>query len=125
MIEVIVGPVIDRDTLSGRSVPGIDVEWKERRYESRCVVTEVVPADLPVIVGKPVRKCFRFREQQKSDVFVRPTFMDGDAISVREAGTLGVPVVASNVGTRPEGTVLFEVGNKSQLVKQILACLKN
>ena len=61
----------------------------------------------------------------KSDVFVRPTFMDGDAISVREAGTLGVPVVASNVGTRPEGTVLFEVGNKSQLVKQILACLKN
>jgi glycogen synthase len=55
----------------------------------------------------------------KSDVFVRPTFMDGDSISVREAVALGVPVVASNVGTRPEGTMLFEVGNKAELVEGI------
>jgi glycogen(starch) synthase len=57
-----------------------------------------------------------------SDMFVRPTFMDGDSISVREAAALGVPVVASNVGMRPEGTMLFEVGNKSELVEQILLC---
>ena len=56
-----------------------------------------------------------------SDVFVRPTFMDGDSISVREAAALGVPVVASSVGTRPEGTVLFEVGNKVELVERIEA----
>jgi glycogen(starch) synthase len=54
-----------------------------------------------------------------SDVFVRPTFMDGDSISVREAVALGVPVAASNVGTRPEGTVLFEAGNKSEMVERI------
>jgi glycosyltransferase involved in cell wall biosynthesis len=54
-----------------------------------------------------------------SDVFIRPTFMDGDAISVREALALGIPVVASNVGTRPKGTVLFEAGNVSELVEQI------
>lgn len=59
-----------------------------------------------------------------SDVFVRPTFMDGDSISVREAVALGVPVVASNLGTRPEGTVLFEVGNKSKLVVRIEEALK-
>jgi glycosyltransferase involved in cell wall biosynthesis len=60
-----------------------------------------------------------------SDVFVRPTFMDGDAISVREALALGVPVVASNVGTRPEGTTLFEVGNRGQLVEGIEDVLRH
>jgi glycosyltransferase involved in cell wall biosynthesis len=54
-----------------------------------------------------------------SDVFVRPTFMDGDSISVREALALGVPVVASDVGTRPEGTVLFEAGNKAEFVERV------
>ena len=60
----------------------------------------------------------------RSDSFVRPTFMDGDAISVREARALGVPVIASNVGTRPEGTVLFEVGNKAELVEGIKKVIK-
>ncbi len=58
-----------------------------------------------------------------SDVFVRPTFMDGDAVSVREALALRVPVVASNVGARPEGTMLFEAGNKSELVTRIHAAI--
>jgi glycosyltransferase involved in cell wall biosynthesis len=52
----------------------------------------------------------------RSAVFVRPTFRDGDSISVREAKALGVPVVASNVGTRPEGTLLFEAGNVDGLI---------
>ncbi|HYR44188.1 MAG TPA: glycosyltransferase family 4 protein [Terriglobia bacterium] len=54
----------------------------------------------------------------RSDVFLRPTFTDGDSISVREALGLGVPVVASNVGTRPEGTLLFPAGNARALVEQ-------
>jgi glycosyltransferase involved in cell wall biosynthesis len=55
----------------------------------------------------------------RSDVFVRPTFQDGDSISVREAHALGVPVVASRVGTRPHGTRLFEAGDVRGLVEQI------
>jgi glycosyltransferase involved in cell wall biosynthesis len=55
----------------------------------------------------------------RSTVFVRPTFRDGDSISVREAMSLGVPVVASNVGTRPEGTLLFEVGDLEALICQV------
>jgi glycosyltransferase involved in cell wall biosynthesis len=41
----------------------------------------------------------------RSDVLVRPTATDGDANSVREALALGVPVVASDVVARPEGTI--------------------
>jgi glycosyltransferase involved in cell wall biosynthesis len=59
----------------------------------------------------------------RSDVFVRPTLMDGDSISVREALALGVPVVASNVGTRPGGTLLFQAGNVRELVAQIAAAV--
>jgi glycosyltransferase involved in cell wall biosynthesis len=53
----------------------------------------------------------------RSSMFVRPTLRDGDSISVREALALGVPVVASNVGTRPDGVVLFEAGNVDELMK--------
>ncbi len=55
----------------------------------------------------------------RSAVFVRPTFRDGDSISVREAVALGVPVVASKVGTRPGGVRLFEPGDVSGLVAQL------
>jgi glycogen synthase len=54
----------------------------------------------------------------RSTVFVRPTFRDGDSISVREAMSLGIPVVASNTGTRPEGTLLFEAGDLNGLISQ-------
>jgi glycosyltransferase involved in cell wall biosynthesis len=60
----------------------------------------------------------------RSNVFVRPTLCDGDSISVREAITLKVPVVASNVGTRPEGVFLFDAGDVNGLVKQMTAALQ-
>jgi glycosyltransferase involved in cell wall biosynthesis len=56
----------------------------------------------------------------RSSVFVRPTFRDGDSISVREALALGLPVVASNVGTRPAGTIVFEPGNLDELVEALI-----
>jgi len=46
-----------------------------------------------------------------ADVFVRPTRADGDAVSVREALALGCAVVASEVGHRPPGCLLFPAGD--------------
>jgi glycosyltransferase involved in cell wall biosynthesis len=54
-----------------------------------------------------------------SDVFVRPSRADGDAISVREALALERPVVASDVGTRPPEAHLFDAGNPHALAEQI------
>jgi glycosyltransferase involved in cell wall biosynthesis len=54
-----------------------------------------------------------------SDVFVRATLEDGDSISVREALSLGTPVVASRVGTRPVGAMLFEPGDATELAARI------
>jgi glycogen(starch) synthase len=59
----------------------------------------------------------------RSAVFVRPTIRDGDSISVREAVALSVPVVASRVGTRPDGVLLFEPGDVDGIVEQVSAAL--
>jgi glycosyltransferase involved in cell wall biosynthesis len=52
-------------------------------------------------------------------VVVRPTLSDGDSIAIREALSLGVPVVASDVGHRPEGVVQFRSGDYMQLAARI------
>ncbi|MFP2957879.1 spore coat polysaccharide biosynthesis glycosyltransferase ExoO [Myxococcus sp. 1LA] len=55
----------------------------------------------------------------RSDAFVRPTTHDGDSISVREALTLGVPCVASDVCVRPEPTRVFAAGDAVDLARVI------
>lgn len=59
----------------------------------------------------------------RSDLFVRPSYKDGDSSSVREALSLGIPVVASRLEGRPRGTVLFESGNVNDLVSRIRSVL--
>lgn len=56
---------------------------------------------------------------RRSDVFVRATLEDGDSISVREALALGVPVVASRVGSRPPGTILFHPGDVEDMLSKV------
>ena len=52
-------------------------------------------------------------------LFLRPTYYDGDSVSVREALALGVPVVASAAGTRPSSVTIFEVGSREDLFRKI------
>ena len=54
------------------------------------------------------------------NVFLRPTYFDGDSVSVREALALGIPVVASATGMRPASVVTFQVGDCDDLCKKIL-----
>jgi glycosyltransferase involved in cell wall biosynthesis len=61
----------------------------------------------------------------KSSVFIRPTNTDGDAISLREALYFGVPSVASDVVTRPEGTILFKNRNIDDLTVKVRDLLDN
>ena len=54
---------------------------------------------------------------------VRSTFADGDAITVREALDLGVPVVASDTDFRPAGVVLFRKGDAVDLLEKLTEVL--
>lgn len=60
-----------------------------------------------------------------SDIVLRTTNTDGDSITVREALSLGTPVIASNCVERPEGTILFECRNTHSLVETILGTVKS
>jgi glycosyltransferase involved in cell wall biosynthesis len=59
------------------------------------------------------------KAMQSSDIMLRTTWYDGDAISVREALQLGVPVIASDNGMRPEGTHLIPARDLDGLVAAI------
>ena len=51
----------------------------------------------------------------RSDLMLRTTFYDGDAISVREALYLGTPVIATDNGMRPPGVRLIPPANLAAL----------
>lgn len=57
-----------------------------------------VRARIGVFCGERLIPAFRM-----AVLYLRPTLVDGDAVSVREAMAAGVPVVASDVVARPEG----------------------
>jgi glycogen synthase len=65
------------------------------------------------------------KAMQSSDVMLRTTWYDGDAISVREALQLGVPVIASDNGMRPEGTHLIPARDLNALVATTEKILDN
>ncbi|MDN3723104.1 hypothetical protein QRD02_01815 [Aequorivita sp. SDUM287046] len=55
----------------------------------------------------------------ESDLVVRATNTDGDAITVREALYLNRPIIASDVTFRPEGTILFANRDSKDLYLKI------
>lgn len=60
-----------------------------------------------------------------SDLFIRPTNTDGDSLSVREAIYFGVPTIASDASTRPEGTIIFKNRDVESLFEKCLEVLEN
>jgi phenylacetate-CoA ligase len=59
-----------------------------------------------------------------SDIILRPTNTDGDALTVREAIHLGKPVIASDVIPRPAETILFKNRDHDDLEKQLIRTIE-
>src|SRR6185436_2466746 len=60
---------------------------------------------------------------ERSDVYLRPALVDGDAISVREALALGKVVVASDASERPAGAILHRTGDAVDLAARVAEVL--
>lgn len=58
-----------------------------------------------------------------SDLVLRPTLTDGDALTIRETIYLNKPVIASDVVERPKGTITFKTGNIKDLYEKTLSML--
>ena len=90
----------------------------EQRAEAEERIHEAGLEENVLIVGDVVHDvCLAL--MSISQVFIRPTLEDGDSVSVREALSLGVPVVASRVGARPDGAILFHPGDVEELVSKV------
>lgn len=55
----------------------------------------------------------------RCDLFVRPTLVDGDSVTLREALAAGKPVVASDAVRRPDGVTLFRSQDVDDLVRAV------
>lgn len=62
---------------------------------------------------------------KKSNMFLRPTNTDGDAVSIREALYYKIPVIASDVVKRPEGTILFKTRDSNDLYDKVTDVIEN
>ncbi|MBA7465670.1 hypothetical protein ES707_00840 [subsurface metagenome] len=71
------------------------------------------------------KPCQMYPIIMKSDVFVRPTNTDGDAISLRESLYFRVPSVTSDVAQRPEGTILFRSRDIDDFCEKVRDVLDN
>lgn len=87
----------------------LEGELKARILRSGCEDAVLLAGDVPHPAA--------LRAMERSDVFLRTTHYDGDSISVREALHLGVPVVATDNGMRPEGVILTPVGSLEGLLE--------
>lgn len=81
-----------------------------------------------------IKENFHFMTDQKelwplskrADLSIRPTATDGDAISIRESLYFKCPVIASDIITRPEGTIVFKSRDIDELhIKAINILQKN
>jgi glycogen synthase len=61
----------------------------------------------------------------RASAFLRTTKYDGDALSVREALTLGVPAIATTTRLRPPGTVPIPIDDQSALEEAVLTTVAN
>jgi glycosyltransferase involved in cell wall biosynthesis len=73
-----------------------------------------------IVFGLPLPPALR-----SNVVFVRPTRAEGDAVSVREAQSAGIPVVASDVAPRPPGVVVFPTDDVAKLCEALRLVLDN
>jgi glycosyltransferase involved in cell wall biosynthesis len=60
-----------------------------------------------------------------SDLMIRPTSTDGDALSIKEALSFGVDVIASDVTPRNENVILFNYHDTDDLYEKVLEKIKN
>jgi glycosyltransferase involved in cell wall biosynthesis len=62
---------------------------------------------------------------KRSNVVVRPTRSDGDALTVRESLHFDTPIIASDCSVRPKGTILFNTGDEKDLMNKIYSVYQN
>lgn len=62
---------------------------------------------------------------RESDIFIRPTITDGDALSVKEALCLNIPAIVSDCTYRPAETIKFKTSDSQDLANKVNDLIEN
>jgi glycosyltransferase involved in cell wall biosynthesis len=112
-IEVL-GPIRERYPDAGLVIVGAGSLEEELRGQIKAT-----PYREHVLLCGDVAHTVALRLIAEGDVFLRTTRYDGDSIAVREALHLGVPVIATDNGMRPEGVDLIRHSDLMELRRAI------
>lgn len=87
-----------------------------RRYlsDSYRRLAQQYPGRTHLAVGEPLVQALG-----PGTIYLRPTSSDGDAVSVREALALGVPVLASDIAQRPPGVRVLPLADRLRWVEAV------
>ena len=61
----------------------------------------------------------------QADIVLRPTCTDGDALTIREALYFNKPIIASDVVSRPTGTIIFKNRDLSDLCTKVTSLINS
>ncbi|WP_439114131.1 glycosyltransferase [Hydrogenophaga sp.] len=100
----------DRPTLKFKIFIG-DIGSKS--YIDHILVSEYVP-NVEFVFGESL-----VDQLPSAKLFIRPSRQDAYGISLQEALDLDVPAIASDVCSRPQGTILFKTGKYSDFLEKI------
>lgn len=114
-IELIVGALKELRT----TYPRLGVVIMGPGPEVKSQITELTDVDRHIVFTGALPHETVLDVMKKLAIFVRPTYTDGDSISVREALALGVPVVASATDFRPDGVSIFRKGDLQDFVEKL------
>jgi len=87
--------------------------------EELCTLSNAKPYRDHILLAGDLPHTVTLSTVAQSDLFLRTTHYDGDAISVREALWLGTPVIATDNGMRPDGVHLVPVRDLAALTDAI------
>jgi glycogen synthase len=93
--------------------------------DARKQINELKSDDQSIMFTGPLPHELAQAAIKRLTVFIRPTYTDGDSISVREALALKVPVVASDTDYRPEGVTIFKKGDLGDLLVKVSEVMRN
>ena len=77
-----------------------------------------IACDVPNVAFVPYKHSY-YEVLKHADVSIRHTNTDGDALSVKESLSLGVPTLCTDVVDRPEGAILFKYEDESSLTQAL------
>ena len=89
-------------------------------------LVEAKPFKERILLAGDLDHDLTLRAMELADVLLRPTYYDGDAVSIREGLYLGTPVIATDNGMRPPGVNLIPLPpDPARLAEKVIEVLSN